>query len=109
MMVVRQSSSTVSSLSLYFPIFLPFTFLLSLASLLFLLFPCFTRPYITFLRCSDVKPPFTRSLSYADFIHSNITINNSNYSFLSCLCFTAALNVRYNIKLAIILSYSYVT
>jgi len=24
-------------------------------SLLFLLFPCFTRPYITFLRCSDVK------------------------------------------------------
>jgi len=24
--------------------------------ILFLLFPCFTRPYITFLRCSDVKP-----------------------------------------------------
>jgi len=25
-------------------------------SLLFLLFLCFTRPYITFLRCLDVKP-----------------------------------------------------
>jgi len=47
---VRQSSSTVSSFSLlfsllYFPILL-----------LFLFFPCFTRLFITFLRCSDVKP-----------------------------------------------------
>jgi len=43
-----------SNLSFHVPIFHP---LLSYYSaLLFLLFPCFTRPYITFLRCSDVKP-----------------------------------------------------
>jgi len=55
--VERQRSDKVAAqsfLSLYFPIFLPFTFLLFYS--LFLLFLCFSRPYIILLRCLDVKP-----------------------------------------------------
>jgi len=54
-----------SVLSLYFfPLYLPIL-------LIILLFPCVTRPYITFLRCSDVKPlSLTHSLTQRNMIKS---------------------------------------
>jgi len=54
-----------SLLSLYFPIFLDF--INSLIYSLLVLFLCFSRPYVTFLRCSDVNP---LSLTQFCFLHT---------------------------------------
>jgi len=50
---LKDRGQTKSS-TLFFPIFS--SLLSCYSTLLFLLFPCFTRPYITFLPCLDVKP-----------------------------------------------------
>jgi len=51
-----------SNIFLYFPVFLPFPFLFFCS----LFSPYYSRPYITFLCCSDVKP-FSISLTFHSF------------------------------------------
>jgi len=71
-----QQNSSTAVVSLYFPIFLPLCFPIILQ--LLLLFLCFSRPYITFLRCSDVKPlSLTHSLISGTYISLDCTLNSN--------------------------------